>query len=38
VESVRQAADEVGEQGLRDWFFKHEVSEELQKALDRMQT
>lgn len=38
VESVRQIAEEVGEQSLRDWFFKHEASEELQKALDRLAT
>jgi hypothetical protein len=36
VESVRQLAEEVGEQSLRDWFFKHEVSEELQRALDQL--
>jgi hypothetical protein len=36
VEVARQLADEVGEQAVRDWFFKHEVSEELQNALDRI--
>jgi len=27
---------EVGDQALRDWYFSHEVTEELQKALDRL--
>jgi hypothetical protein len=36
VETVRQLASEVGEQSLRDWFFKHELSEELSRALDRI--
>lgn len=36
VEAARQLANEVGEQALRDWYFKHELSEELRQALDRM--
>ena len=36
VEAARQLADEVGEQSLRDWYFKHELSEELSRALDRI--
>ena len=36
VETVRQLAGEVGEQALRDWFFKHELSEELSRAIDRI--
>lgn len=34
VETVRALADEIGDQTLRDWFFKHEVSRELQQVLD----
>jgi hypothetical protein len=36
VEQARQLASEVGEQALRDWFFKHELSEELSQAIERL--
>lgn len=36
VESARQLAAEVGDQALRDWFFKHELTNELRQALDRL--
>lgn len=36
VEAARHLASEVGDQALRDWYFRHEVAEDLQKALDRM--
>ena len=36
VEMARQITGEVGEQAMRDWFFKNEVSEELSRALDRI--
>lgn len=36
VENARKLADEVGDQALRDWFFKHELSEEISRALDRI--
>lgn len=36
VEAARQLASEVGEQSLRDWFFKHELSTELSQALERL--
>ena len=36
VEAARQLASEVGESALRDWYFRHEVAEDLQRALDRL--
>jgi hypothetical protein len=36
VEAAGQIASEVGEQTLRDWYFRHEVAEDLQRALDRL--
>ena len=36
VEAAGQIASEVGDQALRDWYFRHEVAEDLQKALDRL--
>ena len=36
VEAARQLASEVGEEALRDWYFRHEVAEDLQRALDRL--
>lgn len=36
VEAARQLAGEVGDQALRDWFFKHELSNELRQAIDRL--
>jgi hypothetical protein len=35
VEASRQLASEAGESALRDWYFRHEVAEDLQRALDR---
>lgn len=37
VEAAEKLSTEVGDQALRDWFFKHEMTNELQKALDRLQ-
>jgi len=37
VEAARQLAFEVGEEALRDWYFRHELTEELQRALDQME-
>ena len=36
VKAAGQLAAEVGDQAVRDWFFKHELSEELSGALDRI--
>lgn len=36
VEIARNLASEVGDQALRDWFFKHELSAELRQAMDRL--
>ncbi|MEM6915000.1 MAG: hypothetical protein AAF491_00435 [Verrucomicrobiota bacterium] len=36
VESARRLAAEVGEEALRDWFFKHELTDELRQALERL--
>jgi hypothetical protein len=37
VEAARLLENEVGEGELRDWFFRHELSEDLQRAIDRFQ-
>jgi len=36
VEAARILETEVGEGALRDWFFKNELSGELQRALERL--
>lgn len=36
VEAARRLEIEVGEGALRDWFFKNELSGELQRALGRL--
>ena len=36
VEVADRIASEVGEHALRDWYFRHEVAEELQNALDAL--
>lgn len=36
VEAAGQLATEVGDHALRDWYFSHEVAEDLQRALDRL--
>ena len=36
VEEAERLGAEVGDKALRDWYFHHEVTEELQKALDRI--
>lgn len=36
VEAARQVASEVGDNALRDWYFRHEVAEDLQRAVDRL--
>jgi hypothetical protein len=36
VEAVRQLAGEVGDEAIRNWFFKHELSEELSHAIERL--
>jgi hypothetical protein len=36
VEIARNLAGEVGDQALRDWFFKHELSHKMAEALDRL--
>ena len=38
VEAARLLSGEVGEEALRDWFFKHELNEELRLALDRLES
>ena len=38
VEAAGELGLEVGDHALRDWYFRHEVTEELQKALDRLET
>ena len=35
VKNAEKLATEVGDQSVRDWFFKHELSEELSQALER---
>lgn len=35
VEAAEKLSTEVGDQALRDWFFKHELTEELRQALER---
>lgn len=37
VEQVRQVASEVGDEALKKWYFRNEVSEELEKALKRLE-
>ncbi len=36
VEAARQIASEAGDSALRDWYFRHEVAEDLRRALDRL--
>jgi len=36
VENARKLADEVGDEALRNWFFKHELSDEIDQALKRL--
>jgi hypothetical protein len=36
VKNAEKLASEVGDQSVRDWFFKHELSEELSQALERI--
>jgi hypothetical protein len=36
VEAAKRLGSEVGEKALRDWFFKHELTDELRDALDRI--
>ena len=36
TEAARQLASEVGDKAMRDWFFKHEFTEGLHKALDQI--
>ena len=36
TEAARQLSDEVGEQAVRDLYFKHELNDELRRALDRI--
>jgi|GEM_PF-3196619 len=36
TEAARLLSGEVGEEALRDWFFKHELNEELRLALERL--
>jgi len=38
VEAARQIASEAGDSALRDWYFHHEVAEDLQRALDRLRS
>lgn len=38
VEAAEKLSTEVGDEALRDWFFKHELTEELSQALDRLAT
>lgn len=38
VEAAEKLSTEVGDEALRDWFFKHELTEELRQALDRFAT
>ena len=38
VEAARQLASEAGDSALRDWYFRHEVAEDLQRALDRLRS
>ena len=35
VKAAERLADELGDQTVRDWYFKHELTAELQQALDR---
>lgn len=37
VEQVRQIAGEVGDEALKKWYFRNEVSEELDQALKRLE-
>jgi hypothetical protein len=36
VEAAKKLGSEVGDQAVRDWFFKHELTDELREALDRI--
>ena len=36
VKDADKLASEVGDQTVRDWFFKHELSEDLSRALERI--
>lgn len=36
VEAACQLASEAGDSALRDWYFRHEIAEDLQRALDRL--
>lgn len=38
VGAAEKLSTEVGDEALRDWFFKHELTEELRQALDRLAT
>lgn len=38
TEAARLLSGEVGEEGLRDWFFKHELNEALRLALERLES
>lgn len=38
VGAADKLSTEVGDEALRDWFFKHELTEELRLALDRLAT
>jgi len=37
VEAADTLASQVGEGALRDWYFRHEVADDLQRALDRLE-